>query len=381
MDFSLNQDQRLLKDTLTKFSRQELNIDLAGRDDRAEFGFEGWKKCAEIGILGLAMPQKFGGSETEMTSVAVAMESLGYGCQDNGLLFALGAQMWSVQMPLLLFGNEAQKDRYLPRLISGGLIGAHAVTEPGSGSDVYSLQTTAKRDGRHFVLNGTKTFVTSSTVADLFLVLATTDLNKGARGLTAFLIDKGAAGLTATRRFEKMGLRTSVLGEVVLEDCRVSQDQMLGTEGEASMVFASAMEWERAFLLAPAIGTMERQIEQCVHYACTRQQFGKAIGKNQSVANRIVDMQVRLETARLLQYRTAWIKQTGKRLTREPSETKLYLSESWVQTSLDAMAIHGGYGYMVESGIERDVRDALASRIYSGTSDIQKVIIARYLGL
>jgi alkylation response protein AidB-like acyl-CoA dehydrogenase len=178
-----------------------------------------------------------------------------------------------------------------------------------------------------------------------------------------------------------MGLRTSAMGEVFLSDCRVPAEQMLGRPGGGSAVFGAAMEWERTFILAPALGTMRRQLEQCVRYARTRRQFGAPIGKREPVASKLVDMQLRLETSQLLAYRAAWKKQQGRRLTYEPSQLKLQISESWVQASQDALQIHGGSGYMVELGIERDLRDALASRIYSGTSEIQRMIIAGFLGL
>src|SRR5712692_433825 len=381
MDFSWSEDQLVLRDSALKFGRQELNDGLAERDRSASFSMENWKKCADFGIQGLAMPERYGGSEHDPLSVVLAMESLGHGCKDNGLLFALGAQMWSVQMPTLIFGSEGLKERYLPGLISGQIIGAHAVTEPGAGSDVFSLRTTVRLEGSCYVPTGRKTFITSAPMAHVFLVLSTLDPSKGVGGLTAFLVDRETLGLSVPTGLEKMGLRTSALGEVFFDECRIPAENMLGKEGAGSAVFGTAMEWERAFILAPALGSMQRLLDQCMEYACLRQQFGKPIGKNESVSNKIVEMQLRLETARLLTYRTAWLKKMGKRLTREPSETKLHTSECWVQNCLDAMQIHGGQGYMVESGIERELRDALASKIYSGTSEIQKVIIARYLGL
>src|SRR6266851_4284729 len=230
-------------------------------------------------------------------------------------------------------------------------------------------------------LEGQKTFITSAPLASVFLVLATVDPAKGAGGLTAFLVERNTPGLRVSGHFEKMGLRTTQLAEVFLDDCRIPAGNILGREGGGSAVFNCAMEWERAFILVPALGTMQRLLDECIKYATIRKQFGVPIGKNQAVANKIVEMQLRLETARLLAYRTAWLKSRKRRLTLEPSEVKLHLSESWVQCCLDAMQIHGGSGYIVETGIERELRDSLSSKLYSGTSEIQKVIIARYLGL
>jgi alkylation response protein AidB-like acyl-CoA dehydrogenase len=342
---------------------------------------DGWGACAKFGVLGLPVPERYGGLEKDLPTVAYALEGLGHGCADNGLLFALGAQLWSVQMPILLFGTDAQKDRFLPDLVAGRSVGAHAVTEPGSGSDAFSLSTTAVRDGSGYALTGHKTFITSAPLADVFLVVTTLDASKGSGGLTAFLVEKGASGLEVTQPDEKMGLRTCALGDVFLDGCHVSEEQMLGGPGAGSAVFATAMEWERTFILAPALGAMRRLLERCIEYARERRQFARPIGKNQAIGDMIVDMQLRLDTSRLLVYRTASLKQAGKRLTVEPSQVKLHVSESWVQSALAAVQIHGGSGYMRSLGFERELRDAIASRIYSGTSEIQRVIIASFLGL
>ena len=309
------------------------------------------------------------------------MEGLGYGCRDNGLLFAINAQMWSVQAPLVRFGSEVHKKKYLPKLVSGEWIGAHGMTEPESGSDSFSLRTKANKVGDAYILNGTKLFVSNAPVADLFLVFATVDRSRGFMGITAFLIEKGTPGLSVSQPIEKMGLRTSLLGEVVLEDCRVGVENRLGREGNGAIIFRHSMGLERTCILASCVGTMERQVELCAEYAKQRQQFGQPIGKFQSVANRIVDMKVRLETARLLLYQAGWLRTRGQEAIQEVAMAKLYLSECFVQSSLDAIQIHGGYGYTTEFEIERELRDAVASRIYSGTSEIQRDIIARSMGL
>lgn len=356
--------------------------DLDEREDRGEFDAEGWRRCAAFGIQGLPMPERYGGAGVELTSAVHVLECVGRGCRDNGLLFALGAQMWSVQMPILVFGSDSQRERFLPLLSGGTMIGAHCVTEPEAGSDAFGMRSTATPDGSGYVLNGRKTFITSAPLADLFLIVATVDRAKGASGLTAFLVERGTPGLDVEPlRDKKMGLRTSPMGDVVLQDCRVSAEQVLGVVGGGSAVFGIAMLWERCFILAPALGRMRSQLDACIEYAQTRRQFGQPIGRNQSVANRIVDMHLRLEHSRLLTYRVAALRQQGKRLTLEPSHVKLTVSESWLQNSHDALQVHGGAGYLRGMGLERDVRDATASRIYSGTSDMQRMIIARFLGL
>lgn len=373
-----------LVETATRLGERELGRDLDGREDRGEFDAEGWRRCASFGIQGLPMPERYGGTGMELTDAVRVLEALGRGCRDNGLLFALGAQIWSVQMPILVFGSDAQRERFLPGLSEGRLIGAHCVTEPEAGSDAFGMRTTATadEDGSSYVLNGRKTFITSAPVAGVFLIVATLDREKGAGGLTAFLVEEGTPGLDVEPlRDAKMGLRTSPMGDVVLQDCRVPAEQMLGQPGGGAAVFNVAMAWERCFILVPALGGMRRQLEECVAYANTREQFGRPIGKNQAIADRIVGMHLRLEQSRLLAYRAAWMRREGRRLTLEPSQVKLQLSESWLQSSLDALQIHGGAGYLRGMGVERDVRDAAASRIYSGTSEMQRAIIARFLGL
>lgn len=380
MHFSWSDEAKVLRRAAEEFGAS-LNQGLMDRDRLAVFDRELWRRNAEFGILGLPIPARHGGSEQELPTVVHTLEGLGYGCRDNGLLFALMAQLWSVEIPILAFGTDAQRDRYLPGLVDGTLVGAHAVSEPEAGSDVFSLRMSARPEGDKYVLDGSKVFVTSAPVADVFLLVATTDPGRGAAGLTAFLVDRDTSGLEVTDPYEKMGLRTSAMGEVVLSECRVAGSQVLGRVGGGSAVFGTAMEWERSYILAPALGTMRRQLEECLRYARSRWQFGEPIGKREPVAGKLVDMQLRLETSQLLMYRAAWKKQQGVRLTYEPSQVKLHVSESWVQTSMDAVQLHGGSGYMAELGVERDLRDAIASRIYSGTSEIQRLIIAGFLGL
>jgi len=381
MDFSWTEEQLKYKNAVIEFAKKELNTGLMDRDRQGELSRENWKKCAKMGILGLAIPEEYGGSGTDILTTMLVMEGLGYGCRDNGLIFAMNAQMWSVQHPILAFGTEAQKQKYLPGLCSGDLIGAHGMSEPDSGSDAYSLHARAERIGEGYVLNGTKTFVTNAPIAALALVFATVDPAKGRAGVSAFLLDRGTPGFRVSRNFEKMGLRTSPMGELILEDCVVPVESRLGPDGAGAAIFNGSMEWERSCILGSHIGAMERQLEECIRYARERSQFGQKIGKFQSVANRIADMKVRLETARLLLYQVAWLNQNGKPAIMEAAMAKLYLSECFVSSSLDAIRTYGGYGYMTELEVERDLRDSIGGLLYSGTSDIQRVIIARWLGL
>jgi len=381
MEFSWSDEQLAYKKAVIDFARKELNQDMIQRDKERVFIRELWKKCADFGIQGMAVPEEYGGSEADILTTMLTMEGLGYGCLDNGLIFGINAQMWSVQHPILAFGTEAQKQKYLPGMVAGDLIGAHGMTEPDTGSDAYNLRTRAeKRDGG-YILNGSKMFVTNAPVADLALVFATVDASKGMWGITAFVVEKGTPGFTISRNIDKMGLRTSPMGELILLDCFVSEENRIGPEGAGAGIFNSSMEWERSCILASNLGVMERQLETCIKYARERVQYNQPIGKFQSVANRIVDMKVRLETARLILYKVAWHKKMGKPAVMEAAMAKLYLSESFVQSSLDAIRTLGGYGYMTEFEVERDMRDAIGGTIYSGTSDIQRNIIARLLGL
>jgi alkylation response protein AidB-like acyl-CoA dehydrogenase len=381
MDFSWTEEQLAFKKTVIKFAQNELGKDIIERDREEVFLPEYWSKCAQFGILGLPYPEEYGGSDADVLTTMLAMEGLGYGCRDSGLVFSLNAQMWSIQHPISHFGSKNQKGKYLPGLINGNLIGAHGMSEPDSGSDAYSLRTRAEKVDGGYILNGTKVFVTNAPIADLAIVFATIDPSKGRWGITAFLIEKGTAGFIVGRNIGKMGLRTSPMGELVFQDCYLPEECRLGKEGAGGSIFNSSMEWERICILASNLGVMERQLEESIQYARQRHQFGKPIGKFQSVSNRIADMKVRLETARLILYRVAWLIEQGKSAIMEAALAKLYLSECFVQSSQDALRIHGGYGYTTEFEVERDLRDAIGGTIYSGTSDIQRNIIAGLLGL
>jgi alkylation response protein AidB-like acyl-CoA dehydrogenase len=381
MDFSWTEEQLTFKNAVVSFATKELNEGLIDRDRAGELARENWQKCARFGILGLPFPEEYGGAEADILTTMLTMEGLGYACRDNGLIFGMNAQMWSVQMPIHTHGTDEQKRKYLQPMCSGELIGAHGMSEPDSGSDAYSLNTRAERRDGGYVLNGSKMFVTNAPVADLAVVFATVNPDRGMWGVTAFIVEMGTPGFTVSRDIEKMGLRTSPMAELVFQDCFVPDENRLGPEGAGAQIFNASMEWERSCILASHVGAMERQLESAVKYAREREQFGQPIGKFQSVANRLVDMKIRLETARLLLYKIAWLKSEGKPAVMEAAMAKLYLSESFVQSGLDAIKTFGGYGYMTEFEVERDLRDAIGGTLYSGTSDIQRNIIARMMGL
>jgi hypothetical protein len=364
-----------------EFARASLAGDMITRDRDEQFNREGWKQCAEFGLFRMPVPTEFGGLGLGLSELLAVMEGLGYAANDQGLLFSINAHLWTNIIPILTYGTEEQKRKYLPRLSSGEWIGGTAATEPDAGSDVFAMRTRAKRRGDCYVLNGAKTFVTNAPVADLIVTYATLNPALGPMGITGFLVERNTPGVSVGKHVSKMGLRTSPMAEVVFDDCEIPIEQRLGREGRGAAVFECAMEWERGCILANCLGVMQRQIERAIQHARSRKQFGKTIGKYQSVANRIVDMKLRLDTCRPLVYRIGRLKQLGKTAELEAALAKLYVSECFVKSSLDAIRILGGYGYMTEQETERDLRDAVGSVLYSGTSEIQRNIVARCLGL
>jgi alkylation response protein AidB-like acyl-CoA dehydrogenase len=381
MEFALSESQRSWQDAAIAFARAELADDIIGRDARGEFWREGWTRCARFGIQGLPILDEFGGRGQQLPETIAAMEGLGYGCADGGLIFALNASLWTVSLPIQQFGTDAQKQRWLPRLCDGSLVGSNGASEAEAGSDIFSMRTRAERRGESWVLNGRKTWITSAPVADLFACYASTDPAKGVLGISAFLVPKDVPGFRVVREIPKMGLRTVPMGELEFDDCVLPADALLGREGRGAEIFNSSMEWERGAILASALGTMRRQLEQCVDHARRRRQFGQAIGKFQSVSNRIVEMTLRLETCRPLVYKIGWLMAQGKDAMLASAMAKLHVSRCFTKNSLDAVQIFGAAGYVSEHGIERMLRDSVGSLIYSGTNDIQKNIIAREMGL
>jgi alkylation response protein AidB-like acyl-CoA dehydrogenase len=350
LDFELTTEQRAWHDAAVEFAKRHLCTDAIERDRAQTFDRDGFTQCAKFGLLGMPVPKEYGGLGLALTDVLAVMEGLGYGGKDAGLLFSVNAHLWTNTIPLVLHGDEEQKRRWLPGLCDGTLIGANGATEADAGSDVFALRTTAKRRGDGYVLDGAKTFVTNAPVADLIVAYATVDPALGPLGVTAFVVERGRRGVTVGKPIEKMGLRTSPMAEVVFDGVEVPATHRLGREGRGVEVFESSMEWERGW-------------------------------KFQAVAARIVDMQLRLETSRLLVYRLGAKKDRGGDATAEAALAKLHVSDSFVKSGLDAVQVFGGYGYTAEYELERELRDAIGATLYSGTSEIQRNVLARALGL
>ncbi len=376
-----DEEQRARRTRIVDFAHRELGVALIDHDRAGTFPRDDWKHCAARGILGCHVPETYGGQGLDAVTTVLTLEALGYGCADNGLSLAIGGQTWSVQEPILVYGTEAQKQRFLPRLCSGAWIGCHGVSEESSGSDALSLQTTATRTADGYVLNGRKAYIGMAPVADLALVLANADPESGKWGVSAFLVERGTPGFRQGPPRAKSGTRTNPLGDLVFEDCLIPESHRLGNQGIGMSLFTQTIAWERAFIHASHLGAMEALLERSIRYAQERRQFGEAIGNFQSVSNRIADMRLRLHTSRLLMYEVAAKKDAGIDASIECAMANLYISESLLACATDAVRIHGARGYLEEHGIERQLRDAIGGVIYAGTSDIQRNLIAKLLGL
>ena len=381
MDFSLSDTQLSVKASIVEFARNELNRDLINNDKKAHFPRDSWEKCAAMGLMALPIPSKYGGADGDLLTTIISVEALGYGCCDSGLVHALVTQVLC-GLQICAFGNERQKENYLPKICTGQQIYAQAMTEPDAGSDVLAMRTRADKSAHGYVLNGTKMFISNGPIADMVLVFAVTNQKKNKVGsISCFIVEKETEGLERCKALDKMGLRTLQNGELVFDDCLVVHDNLLGKEGQGLFMFNEALQVERILLFACHLGAMERILETSVKYAKQRSQFGRTIEKFQSISNKIADMKVNIELGKLILYKAAWLKDQGERANLETSIAKLFVSESLKKACLDAVQIHGGYGYMTEFGIERDLRNSIASTIYSGTSEIQRNIISSLTGL
>jgi alkylation response protein AidB-like acyl-CoA dehydrogenase len=351
-------------------------------DQQSEFPWQKWELIRRSGIISLPFPVEYGGRSQDLRTTMYVLEGLGHSCEDGGLNLAVATHIVSVGVPLLRFGTSEQKDRYLPRICHGERLCAHAITEADSGSDAFSMRTVALPRGDRFVLNGRKTFITNGPVADLFAVYAMTDRDRGALGgATAFLLERGTPGFKIGQPLRKMGLRTAPLCELAFEDCEIPASHVIGKVGMGYPILDYVMKREILCCFIVAVGEMQRRLEKCIEYAKTRKQYGQAIGKFQSVANKIVDMKIGVATSREWLYHAARQIQHHRNATIDLAIAKLVTSESNVASALAAIQIFGGKGYMVDHGIEKDLRNAVAGTIYSGTSEIQRNRIARMLGL
>jgi alkylation response protein AidB-like acyl-CoA dehydrogenase len=377
----LTQSQKERVDATLKFARSRLAPGARKREASGTFDRRLWDEAADFGLAGLPIPEKWGGSGLDAVDTMLVVEALGKACEDGGLVFSLCAHMFASAVPIWRSGSTHHVERYLPDLARGKLICANGTSEPEAGSDVYAMTTTAKRVGDDYVLNGTKCFITNAPVADLFLVYATTNPSSKVFGISAFLVPRDTSGLRVASEDAKTGLRTSPWGTIYLDDCRIPTSSRLGPEGCGASLFGESMIWERACLFAYYVGAMDRSLQRCVDHARSRSQFGHRLGSFQSVSNRIVDMKLRLEVGRLLLYRAGELHRAGKRCDEAVALSKLWISEAALQSGLDAVQIFGGAGVATDTGVDALMRDAVPARIFSGTSEMQKIIIAKMMGL
>lgn len=356
--------------------------DMVANDRTSTFAADDWQRCADAGLLGLLVPADVGGQEADLVTALLRLEGLGHGCPDNGLTFALASQVFSTQIVIDRFGNDEQRHRWLPGMCDGTVLGAFAITETEAGSDPFGLQATAvaQPDGS-YILNGHKAHLTLGSRADVAVVFASTRPEAGRWGITAFLVPTDVPGVELLGNREKMGMRTTPFGDIQFTDVVVPESSRLGREGAGASIFTATLEAERGFVFVTQIGMMERLLDASVAYAKSRTQGGQVIGSYQAVSHRLADMKLQHETARLFLYSTAMRIQRDEPATMAAALSKLVASESAVAASLSATLVHGARGYVTDDEIERNLRDAIGGLVYSGTSDIQRNIVARLMGV
>jgi alkylation response protein AidB-like acyl-CoA dehydrogenase len=378
MDFTLSEQHRLIRDTVRQFMETELRPRLKEYERAEHFPADELRRLGELGFCGMLIPEEWGGAGTDTLSYVLMLEEVAR--VDASVAVTLSVTNSVVAWPLWRHGTEEQKRRWLPQLARGEILGAFCLTEPGAGSDAAGIRCQARREGDAYILNGTKSWVTNAGHAGLYLVFAKTDPEAGARGVTAFLIEPTAPGFRIARLEDKMGLRLSTSGELVLENCRVPADQRLGEEGAGLKIALQALDGGRVGIAAQAVGLAQGALELAVAYARQRQAFGRPIAEFQAIQWKLADMRMMVEAARLLTWRAAWVRDHGGApLGLCASQAKLYASETANRVVYEAVQIHGSAGYSRESEIERLYRDARVLTIYEGTSEIQRMVIARHL--
>ncbi len=378
MDFELNADQKLVQEMVREFAQKELKEKAALIDQTQEFPWESIKKMAKLGLLGIIVPEEYGGGGMDFVSLAVAIEQISRVCASTGVIAAVNNSL--VAYPILAFGTEEQKQTYLPQLCSGETVGAFGLTEPVAGSDVAGMQSVARRQGDHYVLNGAKRFITNGGEAGIYVVFAYTDPEKRHKGISAFIVERGYPGFKVGKHEETMGIRATANCELLFEECVVPAGNLLGQEGEGFKIAMETLDVSRIDIGAQAVGLAQGCLDEALRYAKERQQFGRKLSEFQFIQGMLAEMATSIAAARLLVYRSAYLKDSGtKRFSLESSMAKYFASEVAVECARKAVQIHGGYGYSREFAVERFYRDAKVMEIYEGTSQIQKIVIARAL--
>lgn len=381
MEFGFTEEQLMFKESVYRFAKKEITPLVEEADLKSEFSMEIWRKLGDMGLLGLPFPEDLGGSGANVVTCCIAAEALGHAGVDQGHLLALGAHTYLCADTLYKHGNEEQRNKYIPRLASGEWIGCMGLTEPGAGSDAASVQTTAVKKGDTWILNGSKTFITNAPVADVCIVYATVDKSLKHAGITAFIVEKDFPGYETGEPFHKMGVRASTTSEVFMDNCEVPEENLLGEVGRGFEYTHETLSWDRSALLAPFVGGMQFAIEECTRYSQEREQFGRPINAFQAIQQKLADLKVVQEASRMVVYRVAHDKDSGKPLNHmHTSVAKAFVGDWGLKAASEAIQIFGGYGFIHEYPIERFLRDAKLAQIGGGTSEIQRLIISRLLG-
>ncbi|MFC3882951.1 acyl-CoA dehydrogenase family protein [Bacillus songklensis] len=378
MNFDLTTEQKLIQKTIREFAEAEVASRAEQRDKEKQFPVEVFKKLADLGIMGLPFPEEYGGGGADTISFAIVVEELSRACGSTGITYSAHVSLGGA--PLYLFGTEEQKQKYLVPICTGESFGAFGLTEPNAGSDAGGTQTEAVEDGEDFIINGNKCYITNASYAKHLALTAITGRKDGQKEISAIIVPTNADGFTIIDNYEKMGLRASNTTELVLEDVRVPQENLLGKRGEGFKQFLVTLDGGRIGIGAMAVGIAQAAYERALQYAKERRQFGKSLSSFQAIQFKLADMAMKIELARNMVYKAAWLKDQGRRFTKEASMCKLYASEICMEVTSQAIQIHGGYGYMREYQVERYMRDAKLLEIGEGTSEVQRMVIARQIG-
>lgn len=377
MNLELNETQKLIQETARQFAADRVAPGAEGRDDREEFPTALVRELAELGFMGMMVPEEWGGAGLDTVSYVLAMEEISRADASLGVIMSVNNSL--VCYGINKYGSTDQKERYLKDLASGKKLGAFALSEPEAGSDASNQRTGAEKDGDTYILNGTKNWITNGSTADLVLVMAATDRSKGAKGISTFIVERGTSGFTVAKKERKLGIRSSDTVSLSFQDCRVSEANRVGPEGEGFRFAMSTLEGGRIGIAAQALGIAQASLEASVKYAKERKAFDHPIADFQGIQFKLAEMATEIDAARLLTLKAAWLKDAGVPFGKEAAQAKLFASRVAVQSALEAIQIHGGYGYVREYHVERYLRDAKVTEIYEGTSEIQRVVIARSL--
>lgn len=377
MDLRFTEEQEMMRKMVRDFAQTEIAPFIERMEEHDEFPTEILNKMAELGLMGITIPEEYGGAGMDYTSYVIAINEISKVSATLGVILSVHTSVGT--NPILYFGTEAQKQKYVTKLASGEFLGAFALTEPNAGSDAASLKTRAVKNGDFYVLSGSKIFITNGGEADTYIVFAITDPEKGTKGISAFIVEKNTPGLIIGKNEHKMGLHGSRTVQLTFEDCKVSAENLLGAEGEGFIIAMSNLEYGRIGIAAQSLGIAEAALEAAVDYAKDRKQFGKPIALQQGIGFKLADMATAVEASRLLVYRAAYLKSQGIPCGQEASMAKLFASRTAMEVAIEAIQVFGGYGYTKEYPVERYFRDAKICEIYEGTSEIQRIVINRKL--